>query len=277
MVISDLTSLHCSPADASTPCDQPASLTKLFAGRRWTRSATGESGCAVWRLDETGLPDLYLKHGVGRNARAVVDEFVRLEWLGLHMRVPVVRHFVRDADDAWLLTEALSGHTVYEKLVAEPARRRDVASELGVYLKKLHHVPAAECPFNADARLRLSHARLNIDMGLVDAEDFDEARQGWTPEQVWNELIHLAPMSAESVVTHGDFSTGNVVVGADGVVGCIDVGRCGLADPYQDIAIMWNNLTEYGPDVQAAFLEAYGIDTPDAVRMRFHLVLDELF
>ncbi|USJ01176.1 hypothetical protein MUG10_02760 [Xanthomonas prunicola] len=33
--------------------------------------------------------------------------------------------------------------------------------------------------------LRLAHARRRLDAGLIDADDFDDARAGWTPAQVW--------------------------------------------------------------------------------------------
>lgn len=55
----------------------------------------------------------------------------------------------------------------------------------------------------------------------------------------------------------------------------IDVGRLGVADRYQDLAILWNNLEEYG--LGAELLRAYGEAEPDETRLRFHLMLDELF
>ncbi|MGJ3626346.1 phosphotransferase [Sphingomonas sp. MMS24-JH45] len=76
----------------------------------------------------------------------------------------------------------------------------------------------------------------------------------------------LSDCVAERVVTHGDFSLGNVMFdGAGNVTGCIDVGPLGLADPYQDIAIFWQNLADHGPSAQTAFLDALGIDAPDAL------------
>jgi len=78
-------------------------------------------------------------------------------------------------------------------------------------------------------------------------------------------------------VTHGDFSLDNVIVRGDAVVGCIDVARAGSADPYQDLAILWNNLDEFDPALRVRLFRQYGIAEPDATRLAFHLLLDELF
>jgi aminoglycoside 3'-phosphotransferase-1 len=50
-----------------------------------------------------------------------------------------------------------------------------------------------------------------------------------------------------------------------------------VADPYQDIAIFWQNLDDHGAEAQATFLRAIGIAAPDAARLTFHRLLDELF
>ena len=61
------------------------------------------------------------------------------------------------------------------------------------------------------------------------------------------------------------------------MTGCVDVGRLGVADPYQDIAILWENLGDFGEEAQRMFLAAVGIDEVNEERLRFHRMLDELF
>ncbi len=61
------------------------------------------------------------------------------------------------------------------------------------------------------------------------------------------------------------------------VTGCIDLGRAGLADRYQDIAILWNSLGAFGADLQSRLPAALGEGTGDRARIDFHLLLDELF
>jgi aminoglycoside 3'-phosphotransferase-1 len=122
----------------------------------------------------------------------------------------------------------------------------------------------------------MGKAHRNIESELVDTEDFDAGRQGLTPEQVWAQLLGLLPLPFSRVVTHGDFSLDNIMLEDRRVTGCIDVGRVGAADPYQDLSVLWNNLAEFGGDLQRELFRAYGSARPDSKMLKFHLCLDEL-
>jgi aminoglycoside 3'-phosphotransferase-1 len=113
--------------------------------------------------------------------------------------------------------------------------------------------------------------------GLVDADDFDDERKGLSAEQVWKEMHALLPLSSDPVVTHGDFSLDNLIFDKGELAGCIDVGRVGIADRYQDLAILWNCLGEFSPSLQKRFLQKYGMTYPDMNKLQFHLMLDEFF
>lgn len=254
----------------------PGSL--AVGGRRWFRDRVGESGCAVYRLADAGRPDddLYLKMGRGSCIGDLVDEMTRLRWLAPFLPVPPLRGFVLEAEAAWLLTGRQPGQTAYQLLEADPGEAPALAGALARFLRRLHAVPVERCPFNADHRLRMAAARDRIDAGLVDETDFDEARLGMSAEQVWAELVAAMPASFDRVVTHGDFSLDNLFVVDGEVVGCIDLGRVGIADRWQDLAILWNSLKEFGEDAAQAMLDAYGIAL-DPARRDFHLRLDELF
>ncbi len=263
------------PAKSIEP---PPSLLSLVQGYEWARDTVGESGDEVFRLyrpkDDA---DLYLKHGKAACAVDLAGEMVRLRWLGSRITVPEVRHFIASADEAWLLMTALPGRTAYQVLETCPAGRPALIGALATYLQQLHAIPVESCPFNSDHRLRLVEARWRLDAGLVDEGGFDTARRRRTAQEVWDEMTGLLPSMEDRVVTHGDFSLDNIIVDNGAVVGCIDVGRAGIADRYQDIAILWNCLGDFGPDAQDQLFAAYGIDEPDAKRIQFHLLLDQLF
>lgn len=256
----------------------PAALATALDGHAWARSRVGESGCAVYRLhSRPGAPDLYLKHGQGTAADDLVDEMVRLRWLAGHIAVPEVTRFLASDHEAWLVTTALPGETAWQALMARPQDRPALVDAIADFLGRVHAIPVSACPFTSDHGHRLARARRRIDLGLVDADDFDAEREGWTAEQVWEAIQKLLPFPPDPVVTHGDFSLDNLLLVEGRVIGCIDVGRAGIADRYQDLAIMWNCLCAFGDDLAARFLARYGIATPDARRLDFHLLLDELF
>ena len=264
------------PTPNSLPEPLPEAVRAATVGYVLTPATDGEGGAAVFRLEASGRPALYLKGGTGRVADDVTAEMVRLEWLAGRLPVPEVRHFVRVQGEAWLLTTAVPGRSAYYSLLEQPERRSEIVAALARFVRAVHALPLADWPFHAGHELAMAQARRNLDAGRVDTDDFDEERQGWTPEQVWADLVGLLPLPFERVVTHGDYSLDNVLLEDGRVTGCIDVGRAGAADPYQDLAAVWNNLEEFGGDLQRELFRVYGISEPDARKLRFHLCLGEL-
>lgn len=256
----------------------PACLTTALAGYRWARDTVGEAGAVIYRLHgRADAPDLYLKHGEAAVANDVADEAARLQWLSSLIPVPTVRHVIRTSDEAWLLTTAMSGQTAYQWMEAYPDARPNVVDALAAFLRRLHAIPATICPFDSGHPHRLALARARIDTGLVDTEDFDEERLGWSAQQVWEAMHDLLPFTPDAVVTHGDYSLDNIFLHDGEVTGCIDVGRAGIADRYQDLAIAWNCLGAFDPALQDRFMRQYGLAEIDQRKLQFHLMLDELF
>lgn len=285
----------------STAPALPPSLAKRLGGAEWHRNLVGEAGATVHRLHRQGAPDLYLKHADADSdaALAITDEFARLQWLSGRWPVPAIEHFEAASRDpseqeasagsgkTWLLTRALPGHTAYEWLSDQPEHAPEIVAAIGRCLRQLHELPASTCPFNARHELQLDLARQRLDADLIDADDFDDERDGWTPQQVWEALNALLPLAEDLVVSHGDFSLDNILMSAEGeVIGAIDLGRVGIADRYRDLAILANCLDEFDPALRQTFFGAYGIGAPDAPvglkalderKLAFHLLLDECF
>ncbi|MDF0545824.1 APH(3')-I family aminoglycoside O-phosphotransferase [Sphingobium sp. H39-3-25] len=261
-----------------TPAPAPAGMSAELVGYEWARNNVGESGGAVYRLfGKPDAPDLFLKHGRDAVADDLVDEMGRLRWMARHIPAPIVTHFVSTPGEAWLLMTALPGETAYQALKARPDDRIAIVDALAVFLRQLHAIPVSECPFNSDHAYRLGLARRRIDANLVEEEDFDEEREGWTAEQVWQAMNQLLPFIPDPVVTHGDFSLDNVLMVDGEVIGCIDAGRVGIADRYQDLAILCNCLGEFEASLEDRFLAQYGVPKPNQDKLQFHLMLDELF
>lgn len=264
--------------ESCAPLDVPAGIAADLSGYRWARNQVGEAGAAVYRLHgKPTAPDLFLKHGRGGVADDVVDEMVRLRWIGQYLPVPAVARFLATPGEAWLLMTALPGETAFQALEARPHDRLAIVDSLANFLGRLHAIPPGLCPFNSDHPYRLALARKRIDAGVVDEDDFDPEREGWTAEQVWQAMHALLPFAPDPVVTHGDFSLDNILMVDGRVIGCIDAGRVGIADRYQDLAIILNCLAEFDGDLQARFLARYGLRHVDRNKLDFHLMLDELF
>lgn len=256
----------------------PPDISAELVGYKWLRNTFGQSGGAVFRLfGKEGAPDLFLKYGEGALADDLIDEVVRLRWLGEHVPMPAIVQFVRTSNEAWLLTTAVHGRTAYQIMEECPDQRTAIVDAIANFLRRIHGIPIGVCHFTSSHENRLLRARARIDADLVDEDDFDEDRVGWTAGQVWDALQCLLPLAVDPVVTHGDFSLDNLLIHKGEVAGCIDAGRVGIADRYQDIAIAWNCLGEFGASLQERFLTQYGIQDLDRKKLQFHLMLDELF
>lgn len=259
------------------PVSLPPALGALVEGYDWQEITVGESGGTVHRLHARDRPTLFLKQGAGRVARDVIDEFVRLDWLQRRLPVPQIVHFSASQGAAWLLSTEMQGCAAYRWLNEHPERRDVAVANMAAFLRCLHALPPEQCPFNSTLPLRLAAARANIDAGRVDLDEFQPEHEGWSAEQVWDKLQRLLPITEAPVVTHGDFSLDNILLDEDGaVLACIDVGRVGLADRYQDLTILAACLDEFDGRLAGQLFAAYGVE-PDRRRIDLHICLDELF
>lgn len=256
----------------------PRPLAELIGGAGAAPVLMGEAGASVMRLTRNDGFAAYLKSGQGSVADDIVDEAIRLRWLQGRVPCAPLLYFACEGDAAWLLTGAVAGRTGDEWLEAEPARRDLVIDGCADFLRRLHRLSVADCPFEAGAPLRMAAAARRVAAGAVDTEDFDDDHAGWSAERLWEKLVALVPPPGERVVTHGDFSLGNLLLDETGVAtGVIDVGRLGVADPYQDVAILWQNLGEFGEGAQRRLLAAIDREPVDRQRLEFHRCLDEFF
>ncbi|HEY9100621.1 APH(3') family aminoglycoside O-phosphotransferase [Chitinimonas sp.] len=263
------------PADAPP---LPHGLLQRLAGFRWTRNLVGQAGATVYRLAKAGEADLYLKYASAESVSQLIDEMTRLRWLSGLLPAAMLEYFEWTDNEAWLPTRALPGRTAYQWLTEAPERSEAVVTALAQCLQSLHLLPPEQCPYHAHHSGRLAEARRRIDAEEVDVDDFDEERAGWTAEQVWQAMTQYLPLIPDPVVSHGDYSLDNILLDEHGqITGLIDLGRLGVADRYQDLAILWNCLAEFGPELQQTFFKAYGLAEPDEGKLTFHLCLDECF
>ncbi len=252
--------------------DLPADLSYLHE-YAWKAITIGKSGAAVWHL-EGSSGALVLKTARVHRLSELPGEASRLRWLEtVPVAAPRVRAFLEANGQYWLLMSALPGRDLTH-LVGRP---QEVVTILARALRHLHGLNPVRCPFDHSLGERLLAGAANLQAGLVDESDFDDARNGWSGDDVLAWLHEHRPDREDLVVTHGDASLPNVMAFAGQWSGIVDCSRVGLADRWQDLAIACRSIIfNCGEHYVPVFLEAYGADW-DETRYRYYCTLDELF
>lgn len=253
----------------------PPDLAELTQNYDWELVTLGESGATVYRL-RSGGETRYLKVEPRRLRPELPGEAERLRWLRGRLPVPALLYTGADEGHSYQLSEALPGvDATDERLRAEPARLVRLLAES---LLLIHRQPIAGCPFDQRLDAELARATANVVAGAVDADDFDEERAGRSPASLLDELYATRPPDEDLVLIHGDYCLPNVVFEGWALSGFIDLGRCGVADRYHDLAQAARSIRRnLGERWVAPFFAAYGIVEPDEAKLRFYQLLDEFF
>lgn len=214
------------------------------------------------------------------------NEAVMLRWLAGRVPVPRVLAHAIEGGTSYLLMERCAGAMACDDVyLSDPAL---LCRLLANGLKTLWAVDIRDCP--ADWRLdhKLAMAEYNVTHGLVDMDNTEPGTFGPNgfrdPEHLLEWLKAHRP-AEESVLSHGDFCLPNLFGAGDRVTGFIDLGRTGVADKWCDIALCCRELRHdfmeaYGskpyPGYENLLFRALGI-TPDWEKIRYYILLDELF
>jgi aminoglycoside 3'-phosphotransferase II len=253
----------------------PAALAALVEGALWEQVTLGESGALVYRLRDS-VETRYLKVEPRRPGGELHAEAERLRWLQGRLPVPALRYAGEDERHSYLLSGELPGADASdERWQSDPAR---LVALLAESLLLIHRQPVAGCPFDQRLHTELARAAANVADGVVKADDFDEERAGRSPASLLDELHATRPPDEELVLTHGDYCFPNVVIDGWALSGFIDLGRCGVADRYHDLAQAARSVRRnLGERWVAPFFAAYGIAEPNEAKLRYYQLLDELF
>lgn len=246
---------------------------KPLEARDWEPITIGESKASVWRI-AMGESALFLKAEPAHDLSEMGDELLRLDYLA-EMGFPaprVVDHVVAE-DFNWLLMTAVKGRDLTH-LGEEP---KVLIQVLADGLKRLHALDPAHCPFDHSLDRRLRDAEANVLAGRIDETDFDDERDGWTGQQVFDWLAANRPEETNRVVTHGDACLPNFLADGSRFGGIVDCSQLGVSDRWQDLALACRSLEfNGGKAFVGEFLAAYGAEF-DAERYAYYCAMDELF
>lgn len=175
-----------------------------------------------------------------------------------------------------LISERLHGHAVSHVSQEDAADALAATVDL---LARLHAFDPADCPYDMSLSPKFAIAERHVAEGLVDEEDFDDERLGWTARQALDHALATRPAAEALVLTHGDASLPNFIWSPGRPVGMVDLGRFGLADRYQDLALFLRSAKFNHPHLDAAAIlrERYPLASIDEAACAFYRLMDEFF
>jgi aminoglycoside 3'-phosphotransferase-2 len=253
----------------------PYSWQAELASYRPVPQTAGKSAANVFRLEAPDRPTLFVKTMRADPQNEIASEVARLRWLAdTGIPCPRVLAHTQEAGRDWLLMSRVRGANLVSGSGLEPARIVAFAAE---GLRKLHQLEIASCPFDGRTRTRIEQARIRMEAGLVDEDDFDDEHRNCRAETLFERLEMDVPENEELVVAHGDAGLSNLLADCDGFSGFVDCARLGVADRHQDLSLTMRDIAHgLGEEWLPVFLGHYGIPANEKKNAYFRL-LDEFF
>lgn len=245
-----------------------------------TKDAIGMSGASVYMFNSCILK-------VQENGGIADTEYEMMAWLQGKLPVPEIIAYEKTNKLSYLLMSRCKGEmSCSEYWLKQPQR---LCEQLAKTLKMLWETDISDCPSDCTLKQKLKQAEYNVVNGLVDMDNTETDTFGdrgfKDPEALLYWLQNNTP-DEEPVLTHGDFCLPNVILKNDALSGLIDLGRAGIADKWCDIALCYRSLRDnydgkysgtkingFQPSLLFDMLEL----TPDMDKLRYYLLLDELF
>ena len=258
----------------------PSKIKKLIGDKPFKIDTVGMSNSQVICFD-----DLVLKIE-NQNEESDLEAQI-MNWLSDKLPVPKVLCLEKENGINYLLMSKIDGFmSCDEYIIGKPKLLVKILAE---GLKMLWNVDISNCPYNSSLDYKLKCAEYNIRNNLCDMENVEHDTFGDNgfnnPEELLEWLKNNRP-SEELVFSHGDFCLPNVFIKDNKISGFIDLGRGGIADKYQDIALCYRSLSHnysgtYGGKVYKDFdpdilFEELKIK-PNWEKIKYYILLDELF
>lgn len=258
----------------------PDNISSMIREKEYTVNEVGMSKARIMVFDDSVLK---IEKKNKQN-----DEMVQvMRWLEGKLPVPKILCYEQDEESQYILMSKVRGKMSCSQEFMSQSEL--MTKRLAEALKMLWSLDISDCPRVRNLDDELAAARYRVENNLIDMENTEPNTFGpngfKNPEELLCWLEDNKP-EVEPVFSHGDFCLPNIFFDDKGISGFIDLGDSGIGDKWKDIALCyrslrWNAEGVYGgnvyPDIKSMKLfEELGIE-PDMEKIRYHILLDELF
>ncbi len=253
---------------------------KIIENENYIVDDIGQSGSKVFCFK-----DMVLK--IQEQNEESETEYKIMNWLSGKIFVPKIIAFEKSDNVSYLLMSKIRGKMLCSFEFMENPKL--LIKLLAKGLKMLWQTDISDCPSNSclDNKLKLAKYRVENNLcSIDDAEKGTYGKNGFNSPKHLLEWLNNNRPDENFVFSHGDFCLPNIFADKDKITGFIDLGRGGIADKYQDIALCYRSLKDnycgkYSQNQFADFdinllFEELNI-YPDWDLIRYYILLDELF
>jgi len=203
-------------------------------------------------------------------------EYNKLMWLENKLEVPKVVLYDKNDTAEFLITEALKGEMVCSEVYNDNP-------ELGLKIiaqafNKLYEVDINNCPFDVSIDYKLKLVENNVKNKLIDISQLSsETLNRFGSLENILKYLKENKFYEEKCFSHGDTSLPNIFGLNSNFSGYIDVGECGIADKWFDLAICEKSIKRnYGEEYISKFYAELNI-IPDRQKIDYYLLMMELY
>lgn len=203
-------------------------------------------------------------------------EYQALNWLQGKLLVPKIVMYETTYEEEFLITESLKGEMVCsETYIKNPDMGLKIIAQA---FKEIYKINIEDCPYNVGLDYKLNLVENNIKKGLVNDESLKpETLKRFGSAKNLLSYLKNNKFEEELCFSHGDTSLPNIFAENDYFVGFIDVGECGIADKWFDLAICEKSIKRnYGEEYISKFYLELGIE-PNRDKINYYLLLMELY
>lgn len=260
--------------------DFPSELLDRITGASITSESGGKSAANVYKIRKPDKTVCYLKTQKIEFETELVKEVIAYDFLEKKIKAPYVIYYDIFNNTEYMLCSLIDGAKANLRSILR--KPEIMIKAIALALKALHSIDITDCEIDSRLDFKLQKAKQRVDRNLVEIYDFEPQNKGMLPIEIYNELVKTKPEVEDLVFTHGDYTLSNIIINDENEVGLIDMGRGGIADKYQDISIILRDLKARLEDNEAdkyikLFLKTYGIDNLDIQKLKYYILLDELF
>ncbi len=206
----------------------------------------------------------------------LTSEYEKLKWLRGKLSVPKIVLYDCTDDTEFLITESINGEMVCsEYYLNNPEIGINVIANA---FKQINNVDIKNCPFNVTLDYKLALVENNVNKNLIHVEDLKaETLKRFGNLENIIKFLKDNKFNDELCFSHGDVSLPNIFAIDNEFSGFIDVGECGIADKWFDLAICEKSIRRnYGEQYVSKFYEKLNI-IPERDKIDYYLLMMELY